>query len=354
KKLAADTVKMLGWGCPGTPMVQLKALWACRQAADLDAEIEKILTWIEDAVEPPGCSSKLGLCDPISIVGLVGEVDHPAAARIARKLVPMLIRDQHADGSWGQGEEGVFGFRSFTVMRALAKHGLLEELTGFDPLPPEWEVVREIPSPAKKPWGLVFDGEKLWVHEREPHSAVAVSPEDGKVLATVPLPDEKWVYPLGLWDGGLTLTSNGGDGQRFLYKIDSGSGDVLEKIPLDFMGFFTGPATQLNGKLIFGDHWDGGAKLVDMSDPRGKKKHLRVPGTPMAIAPAGEEIWVADTWAPAFLRTNVKGDLLEWAEKPFGHHALAHDGENLWALDKEKKRICVVRRVASGDVKSEE
>ncbi len=46
------------------------------------------------------------------------------------------------------------------------------------------------------------------------------------------------MYPLGLWDGALTLTHNGDD--RTLYKIDAESGAALKQVSLDFMGYFTG------------------------------------------------------------------------------------------------------------------
>jgi len=335
---AAEIESTLGGGCPWTPFVQLNALWAGRDVADVSEAIEKTLAWAEAAVEPCGCSRELGLCVPWSIILTGSIVDHPASRRIAEKIVPMMLRIQRPDGGWGEPEANAT-LRAFVLLK---KHGLLERLRELPPLPADWRVVKSLPSPAEKPWGLLWDGDKFWVHERAGHKAIAVSPEDGTVLKTIPLPYDGQVYPLGLWDGALTLTHNGED--RTLYKIDPESGETLATVPLDFMGYFTGTATQIDGRLIFGDHWYGGATLIDPSDPARDRRHVRVPGTPMSLAVHGEEIWMADGWAGAVICTNLDGELIDWGESPFGNHCLAYDGKYVWALDNEKKRICAIEK----------
>ena len=42
--------------------------------------------------------------------------------------------------------------------------------------------------------------------------------------------------------------------------------------------------------------------------------------------------------------TNMQGDLLDWAERPFGFDPVAWDGDQLWALDTESRRICQIGR----------
>lgn len=333
EKLALETLDDLGWGCPGTPMVQAMALWAGRGHADMAESLERILTWVDDAVEPPGCSAQLGLCEPQGLFKLVGSVEHPRCASITHQLVPMLLRSQGADGSLPLDVP-----TAVLAFQALQRYGLLEELRGRPPLPPDWRVRDELPCPARQPWGLLWDGSLLWVHERADDSAIAVSPATGQVVRRFALPQEREVYPLGLWDGDLTLTHNGDD--RKLYRIDATSGQVRSVLPLDFMGYFTGAATQWRDQLLLGDHWNGGAELVDPADPQGQRQHLRLPGTPMSLAVCADEIWSADTWAPAVIHTNIDGELLAWAEKPFGNHCLAHDGERLWSIDGEARRIC--------------
>ena len=116
------------------------------------------------------------------------------------------------------------------------------------------------------------------------------------------------------------------------------------------MGHFTGTATQIDGKLIIGDHWEGGATVIDPTAPAEGGRHLRVPGTPMSIAVHGDAIWLADGWAEAVVRTNLDGELLDWGEGPFGNHCLAHDGEHVWALDNGKKRICAMEKATDRSV----
>ena len=343
-KHAAEIESSFGGGCPWTPFVQLNTLWAGRNVADVGEAIEKSLAWAEGAVEPCGCSRELGLCVPWSFVLMASVVDHPVAKRIAEKIIPMILRMQKPDGGWGEPEANAT-LRAFALLK---QHGLLEPLCNRPPLPLDWRVVKSIPSPAQKPWGLLWDGSKFWVQERAGHSAIAVSPEDGAVLKTLPMPYDGQVYPLGLWDGALTLTHNGDD--RTLYKIDSESGRTLAKIPLDFMGYFTGAATQIDGKLILGDHWEGGATVIDPTQPAESRRHVRLPGTPMSIAVHGDGIWMADGWAKAVIRTNLDGELLDWGESPFGNHCLAYDGEHVWALDNESKRICALEKATDSSV----
>ena len=344
EKHSVEIEESFGGGCPWTPFVQLNALWAGRHVTDVNEAIEKTLTWAEKAIKPCGCSRELGLCVPWSIILMASVIDHPVAKRIAKSIVPMMLRIQKSDGGWGEPEANAT-LRAFVLLN---KHGLLEQLRELPPLPPDWRVVKSVPSPAENPWGLLWDGNKFWVHERAGHRAIAVSSEDGTVLKTIPLPYDGQVYPLGLWDGALTLTHNGDD--RTLYKIDQESGETLAKMPLDFMGYFTGTATQIDGKLILGDHWEGGTMVIDPADPAKSRCHLSVPGTPMSIAVHGDVMWMAEGWANALICTDLEGKLLDWGESPFGNHCVAYDGKHVWALDNEKKLICAIEKATDPDV----
>ena len=103
----------------------------------------------------------------------------------------------------------------------------------------------------------------------------------------------------------------------------------------------------MGDKLVIGDHWDSGISVLDAADPTKRVRHVRTPsGTPQTIAVAGDELWLADIWAPSLVRTNLGGKRLEWAEKPFGSVGIAWDGTQLWALDPKKKRLCVIERTA--------
>jgi hypothetical protein len=67
-------------------------------------------------------------------------------------------------------------------------------------------------------------------------------------------------------------------------------------------------------------------------------------GMPDYITAHGEEIWGVDWFAPAMVRSNMRGELLDWGERPFGFSPVAWDGERVWALDPEGQRICQVER----------
>jgi len=340
KRAARDALQHPGCGCPWADQIHFMRIWAGRHAADSGGQIDKMAAWMEEAAQPPGCSAKIGLCHTWSLVKAIAVVDHPACRRVARNLVPMILRAQQPDGGWGDDEHS-----TFWVLTLLKKHGLFEQLRQLPPLPPDWRVVRSIPAPGKKPRALAWDGKRLWVHDgdKESPAAIAVSPQDGKVLKTVKLPRLKQCSPIGIWDGDLTLTTHGKD--RTLFRIDVDTGEVVRRVSLRFLGDFLSTAAQMGDKLIIGDHWDSGISVLDVANPTRRIRHVRTPsGTPQAIAVAGDEFWLADIWAPSVVRTNLQGKRIEWAEKPFGSVGIAWDGIQLWALDPKKKRLCVVKR----------
>ena len=49
---------------------------------------------------------------------------------------------------------------------------------------------------------------------------------------------------------------------------------------------------------------------------------------------------------PALIKSGLDrhGHLLDWGEKPFDGRCdgIAHDGKQLWALDRKTKRICAI------------
>ncbi len=330
-----DADNALAPGVARTPSVNLMRMWRCRNVGGLDEALEHWLKWIEDRLELTICGRDVGLFLLWNAFEILGEVEHAICQRVAPKLVPVLLRMQQPDGTWG-------GRFSFLVHRFLIKHDLLERLSELPPLPPDWEVVRDIPVPCEQPFSIGWDGERLWVQDKATHAAIAVSPEDGEVERSILLPGSPDRAVLGIWGGELALAIGGG--VNTLYQIDSvrGTGEVLREVrfpPDDVLG-----VAELGGKIVIADHWQG-HMWETASDLPGEWTPWRsAAGMPNFLTSFGDELWVSDGICPLLIKTNRAGDLLDWGEKPFGWGGIAYTGEELWALDREGARLCVIEK----------
>ncbi len=337
-------------GCPWTPEGFIKTLWAGRNVVDTTAAVDAGLEWIEKNIEPSGC---LAYRDPCGLLDCAGYIDRPAARRIVQKEIPLILRGQDPNGGWDSWNLHIFGNHSFVVLRALAKHGLLEDLRKKPPLPPDWRIVRSIPAPEGKVWGLAWDGRQLWTCERQANLALAISSEDGHVIKSVPLPDGTG-RGLGVWDGALAYTTGKPwtKDSLLLYKLDAGNGKVLQTIsfdnpktwPLETM-HMAGVA-QVGARIWVVDSYSGAIVSVDPARPE-ERQMLRMAGPlSIAIAPAGDAVWTIDGWSPYIIKSDLEGRYLACGERPFAGSAdgLAWDGRQLWALDADNHRICVIER----------
>lgn len=351
--LADEVHELLGKGCPGTPFAQLINLWIGRNAADVDDAIEGALAWVEQAVEPPGCRRALGLCDPGSIIEALAQIDHPAAACTARTLVPMLLRIQNPDGSFGEESN------TFWTFVLLDRYGLLDELRTLPPLPNDWRVVRAIPSPDRKDFGwanIAFDGGRLWLYDGSTSSAIAISPDDGAVLQRTALPQGTWCTAFGAWDGFLWVLTGERKETKTLHKVDADSGEVLAQIPLDaFLVKHFVAMDKLGDKIMIPDQWEGCVWVFDPADPSGYEEVFLATGMADYVTGAGDEVWALSCWAPALIRTNLAGRLLDWGDRPFGWRSpIAWDGDHLWAVDDRNKRICLIEKASPAEAPSVE
>ena len=348
RKLAAVCEEGDHLGCPWTPAQSLRTLWAGRDYVDVQAGLMSELKWIAEGMNEAGC---LSYKDPWGFLSLAATIDHPLGRQITVKLVPLILRNQRADGGWGG--------QSINVFRALKRYGLMGQLTTLPPLPQDWRIVRTIPAPPGV-YTMAWDGESLWVSTFHGGEAIAVSPTDGRVVRRVKLPGRGF-KGIGWWDGALVVVAH--DPNRLL-QIDPATGKIRREIPLgkDRMADPAGVA-EVNGKLWVGDNWNWVAAVIDPDhiEPP-EQQHYAVPGLPitydtdLAVAPDG--VWLCSHTSLARsdprgrlvardeMKTGVPNlKLLEWGEKPFARiGGITHDGKNLWVQDRKGQRLCVIER----------
>lgn len=328
--LAEHPEEWISQGCPWTPQMVLQGLWAGRQVENVDAAITKGLRWIADNVNDAGC---LSYWDPWGFVDCAGTIEGPLARAIVKKQVPMILRAQAEDGGWGE--------HSFQVLRALAKHDLLEPLREAPALPPDWKVTRSIPAPDGDLFSMAWDGENLWVYDRGGNRAVALSPDDGKILRTLKLPVHN-VFGISWWGEALAITQKE---PRRLVKVSPETGAQLEEISLDDIGGVLGMA-QIGEQILVSDGWRVGVCIIDSAKPADRRWGALAGPGPLILAAHGDTVWHLDFWAPAIIESDIVGRLLDWGERPFDGAVggLAWDGRRLWALDTRRKRICVIEK----------
>lgn len=327
-------------GCPWTPAGSLSGLWAARELEPVGDIVIRSLEVIRDRLEGTG---SITFNDPWGFVHCAAHIDHPVAREILNAQLPMILRAQREDGGWGE--------YSFDVLAALKRHGLFEELRRKPPLPSDWNVVHSIPAPEGELFGFTWDGEQLWTGERSANQAIAVSPEDGRVLARVDLPEGhgRW---LAWWEDRIHLTqgSPGGDDPKRLHRIDPKSGEVEYTLPLEKLEHVGGVLPR-GGELIVIDSYFGWEFSVEGCGPAGPCQRDTTLACPMPVAgnPAGKgAAWYVDHWTPWVIEVDDHGHLLDWAERPFGsYQGLVWDGVRHWAIDREAGRICVVEKTAT-------
>lgn len=314
--------------CPWGQMLYVAALWDGRALVDTTHVVAEVLTWMADGLNE---ACLLTYKDPWGLLEAASIVDLPEARRLTARLIPMVLRGQKPDGGWGHA--------SLVTFRALAKHGFLDQLRELPPLPPDWRVRRQIPAPEGKLFSLAWDGERVWVLDRDSNCALALSPEDGAVLKRLQMP-VAGIYTIGWWDDGLGIVRQD---QKRLVKLDPNSGEITRELALP-KAEWPHAFAQVDGELWVYDAWHGCNLRVDPRRPEEAQFNaVAGAGHPLAATPDG--VWQMHDFGPVMVKNSFEGELLDWGERPFGDsRGLAWDGENLWALDDANNRICIIER----------
>jgi len=361
-----------GAGCPQGPAGLVKEIWLAQRFADIEGPLVAGLNWILEGLNIAGAR---GHKDPWDTLDMAGYVDHPIAREIALRLTSMILRTQRPNGGWYEHD-------NLYVFRALEQHRLLDKLQALPALPPDWKIVRSIPAPEGKLHTMTWGDGRLWVYSSGAHEAIAVSPQDGRVLKRVPMPGEsREVRGLGWWEDSLLIVTT--DTEKPLphpskiRKIDPDTGKTTRELPLHGNAWEPGAVTVVDGKIWITDTW---AWLVTILDPdKPEQRNYGVLSGPCAygdMATTEDGIWHFDyvrtgvmyktdshlhpmEWEdepPNGVNIDVLHDrapiggftparLLDWGEHPFpGLAGLAYGGKNLWALDSGAKRICVIEK----------
>jgi len=326
--------------------MELNTLWVARDAMDVTDILTDGINWIADNFDGPGRVPGMAFDEAWSMAMIPADNGHPDAGRIALRLIPHLLRMQDADGGWGH--------HSAIAFRALVRQGLLGPLATLPPLPPDWRTVRSIPAPGESPFNIAWDGERLWVHDMAAGSASGISSTDGEVLRTIQLPERRGCVAFGAWDGSLwVLPGDPADDEKTLFGVSPVTGETLDEIHLKFPVSHYAAIARVSGKVLISDQREGGYWVLG-ADGNGtyhsdvKDVRLACP-MPDFMSASGDDVWtLSRVWFDGIMRTNAQRELLDWGETPFGHAGIAHDGQNLWALDPENKRICLIEKTESG------
>jgi len=342
-------------GCPWTPAVFLKALWAGRHVIDTTPTVENGLRQIASDLNAAGC---LSYKDPWGLLECAGYIDLPIGREIVAKQIPLILRAQKPNGGWSMPRGWPANQSTFTVMRALVRHGLLDDLRERPALPADWKVVRSIPAPEGKLQSLTWDGQRFWVYDGSAQEALALSPEDGAVVRRVKLPAGH-VRGMGWWGDALAVTQGNPweDDPKRLLQVDATTGAIRREISFEDPKYWPigeihmGGVAQVSGRIWVVDSFYGQIHSFDpaRADER-SYFHLSGP-LPTAITPQGDAVWHNDLWAPYIMKSAASGRFLDCGEKPFDGNVggLAWDGQNLWALDTEQHRLCVIEKALAAE-----
>lgn len=318
-------------GCPWTPEVFWSALWAGRECVpEVELAVKDGMRRLTEQMNAAGCCA---YNDPWGFTEAAGQVESAEAAALIARQIPMILRGQRPDGGWGDRS-------SFYVFRALTTHGFLDPLRKRPPLPPDWKIVREIPVPEGKWFSLTWDGENFWSCDHASGHAVALSPGDGHEVKRVRI---KNCGAIAWWDGALAAV---GGGPKELKRVDPDTGDVLRSISLDYVSEVIGPEI-VNGHVLVGDGFECSVWIIDPERPEEHRTQTLAGPGPACMAADGDAVWHADFWAPAIIKSDLRGNLLEWGEKPFEVRGLAFDGQHLWALDAACRRIRMIEKASA-------
>ncbi len=206
------------------------------------------------------------------------------------------------------------------------------------------KIVKSYNAPGNFPTGMTYDGENLWVADRQAKLIYCIDPENGKVIRSIPTPA---YWPTGLtWDGeylwaadvkgGLPLSENY---TGMIYKLDPKNGNVLHSV--------VAPGNRPRGLAFDGRYlWcadNGSDEIIQFSPDDGTTiKSFRSPSSdPRGLTFDGRYLWVSDRLKDEIYMIDAEtGMVFIITDSPGAFSmGMAFDGEYLWNADTEEDKI---------------
>jgi hypothetical protein len=206
------------------------------------------------------------------------------------------------------------------------------------------EVVEQFMTPDY-PTGLAWDGESIWLADRDCEWIYALSPSSGSLLDSVPCPS---FSPLGLafGDGCLWVSGYYEDG---IYKVDLDSRRVVDVISAP-------------GQLTIGLAWEDGYLWACDASAKEIVKLDPADGTPIrsikspsryahGLAFDGKYLWVSDRSHDKIYKVEPeKGWVVLAIDSPGPYpRGLAPDGKHIWNVDYETDSLYAFHATGAGD-----
>ncbi len=314
-------------GCPWTPEVFLSGLWAARDFPGTREAVQKGLQRVLNQMNEAGCCA---YNDPWGFIDAASRIDLHEARELIKREIPMILRNQRPGGHWRH--------RSPEVFRSLITHGFFDDLLNLPPLPPDWDIVREISLPEGKWVSLTWDGKCIWSLNSESNEVIALDPSDGTVIRRISIDNCDHI----VWHEGCLITVC--NEPKVLQTVDLGTGKVLRTRSIEFVGDVC-DCEVINGKVIIGDGFECNTVAIDLDDEDFRDGQVLAGPGPEYLAAQDNTLWHIDFWSHCLIRTGPKGYLLDWGEKPvWNATGLVFDGDHLWVLDGEVPRLCAIEK----------
>ena len=101
--------------------------------------------------------------------------------------------------------------------------------------------------------------------------------------------------------------------RTIVIQIDPETGEIEREIPLDKVEWVNG-VTQVDGKIWVADGFNCQVCIVDPDYPEDTGSLVLGGPGPSGLTSDGNAVWHFDFWAPAIIKSDLNGQLLEWGE----------------------------------------